>query len=94
MYKVLVLGAGKIGGAIVDMLAATGDYAVTVADRDPTFLALIDERRAQKLQLDLSDRAALAQAMAGQAAVLSALPFFLNPLVAQVAGELPITSRS
>jgi saccharopine dehydrogenase-like NADP-dependent oxidoreductase len=87
MYKVLVLGAGKIGGAIVDMLAATGDYAVTVADRDPAFLALIDERRAQKLQLDLSDRAALAQAMDGQAAVLSALPFFLNPLVAQVAGE-------
>jgi saccharopine dehydrogenase-like NADP-dependent oxidoreductase len=87
MYKVLVLGAGKIGGAIVDMLSATGDYAVTVADRDPAFLALIDPKRAGTLQLDLADAGAVAQAMQGQQAVLSALPFFLNPLVARIAGE-------
>jgi len=85
MYEVLVLGAGKIGGAVVDMLAASGDYAVTVADRDPAFLALVAPQRARRLQIDVADEAALAAAMRGKAAVLSALPFFHNPLVARVA---------
>ena len=34
MRKVLILGAGKIGGAIVDMLAATDEYEITIADQD------------------------------------------------------------
>jgi saccharopine dehydrogenase-like NADP-dependent oxidoreductase len=42
MTRLLVLGAGKIGGAIVDMLGSTGDYELTVADRDPAFLAMVD----------------------------------------------------
>ena len=41
MRKILFLGVGKIGGAIVDLLAATGDYDVTIADQDANFLALI-----------------------------------------------------
>lgn len=36
MKNVVIVGAGKIGGAIARMLAATGDYAVTVADRSGT----------------------------------------------------------
>ena len=37
--EVLVLGAGKIGGAIVDLLHAAGDYRITLADSDAAFLA-------------------------------------------------------
>jgi saccharopine dehydrogenase-like NADP-dependent oxidoreductase len=85
MYEVLVLGAGKIGGAVVDMLAGSGDYAVAVADRDAAFLALVPPDRAHRLQIDVADEAALAAAMRGKAAVLSALPFFHNPLVARIA---------
>ncbi len=33
MKNIVVVGAGKIGSTIADMLAATGDYHVTVVDR-------------------------------------------------------------
>ncbi len=33
MKDIIVIGAGKIGGAIALMLAESGDYRVTVADR-------------------------------------------------------------
>ena len=38
MKDIIVIGAGKIGGAIAWMLAATGDYRVTVADRSASQL--------------------------------------------------------
>ncbi len=33
MPKVALIGAGKIGTAIADMLSGTGDYAITLLDR-------------------------------------------------------------
>ena len=39
MKKIVVVGAGKIGSTIAEMLADTGDYDVTVVDRSPTQLA-------------------------------------------------------
>ncbi len=88
MRKVLVLGAGKIGGAIVDMLSATGDYDIAVADRDPAFLAMVAREKARQSQVDVSDAVALRRLADGTDAVISALPFFLNPTVAAVAGEV------
>src|SRR4051794_2289278 len=85
--NVLVLGAGKIGGAIVDLLHATGDYRITLADTDKAFLAQAAGDRAQALQIDVADKKALLGAMQGQQAVLSALPFFLNPGVAEACAE-------
>jgi saccharopine dehydrogenase-like NADP-dependent oxidoreductase len=87
MRKLLILGAGKIGGAIVDMLAATGDYDIAVADQDANFLALIPEQKARREQIDVSDAGALAKVMRGREVVVSALPFFLNPAVAKLAGQ-------
>jgi saccharopine dehydrogenase-like NADP-dependent oxidoreductase len=86
MRKILILGAGKIGGAIVDMLAASGDYDVTIADHDATFLALVPAQKARRERVDVSDAAALGRLIGGHAAVISALPFFLNPAVAKIAG--------
>jgi saccharopine dehydrogenase-like NADP-dependent oxidoreductase len=85
--KVLVLGAGKIGGAIVDLLHATGDYQITLADSDQAFLAQAAGDRAKALKIDVADKKALRGAMQGQQAVLSALPFFLNPGVAEACAE-------
>ena len=34
MNKVLIFGAGKVGGTIAHLLHHSGDYEVTVADRD------------------------------------------------------------
>ena len=41
----------------------------------------------ERLQIDVADEAALAAAMRGKKAVMSALPFFHNPLVARVAAN-------
>ncbi len=39
MKDVVVIGAGKIGATVAQLLAATGDYQVTLADRSPEVLA-------------------------------------------------------
>ncbi len=88
MKNILVMGAGKIGGMIADLLASSGDYRVTVADRDPAQLARIETRaRIVRLPLDISDDAALKDALAGQFAVLSAAPYHLTTRIASAAKD-------
>lgn len=41
MRNVIVIGAGKIGATIADMLAASGDYRVAVADHSVEALAQV-----------------------------------------------------
>ena len=86
--KVLVLGAGKIGGAIVDLLHASGAYEITLADSNMAFLQQAGGKKAATRHVDVSDRAALTQVAKGHQAVISALPFFLNPGVAQVCADV------
>jgi 2-polyprenyl-6-methoxyphenol hydroxylase-like FAD-dependent oxidoreductase len=38
MKDVVVIGAGKIGATVAGLLASTGDYQVTLADRSPEVL--------------------------------------------------------
>jgi saccharopine dehydrogenase-like NADP-dependent oxidoreductase len=87
MYRVLVLGAGKIGRMIACLLTPTGDYSVTVADHDEAALALLRKRvpGARTLTLDATSAEALARAFVEQDAVVSALSYAHNPLVAEVA---------
>ena len=75
--EVLVLGAGKIGGAIVDLLHATGDYRITLADSDAAFLAQAAKegaagQKAVAKVVDVGDRKALADLLKGKQAALSA----------------------
>lgn len=86
MKDIIVIGAGKIGGAIALMLAATGDYHVTVADRSDEQLANLDKHAAiATARLDIADSAELVNALSGKFAVLSAAPFNLTGLIAQAA---------
>ncbi|EKF60098.1 dehydrogenase [Agrobacterium albertimagni AOL15] len=88
MKNITIIGAGKIGGAIARMLAETGDYAVTVADRSAEQLAKLDTHSAVKtLELDISDATAIDAALAGQFAVLSAAPFHLTGAIAESAAR-------
>ena len=88
MYRILLLGAGKIGSAIAQFLSATGDYDVLVADADEMALRRLGEGSTLKtLRLTASDPAALRAAMKGRQAVVSALSFALNPLVAHSARD-------
>ncbi|MBP2311264.1 saccharopine dehydrogenase family protein [Azospirillum soli] len=86
MRDILLLGGGKIGETICDLLKGTGDYRVTVADRSAEALDwLPDHPRVATRVLDAADPAALAEAMQGKFAVMSALPFHLTVGVAEAA---------
>lgn len=88
MTKVVIIGAGKIGRAIASMLAATGDYQVTVADRSPTQLAqLRDHASISTREVDVASEASLDALLEGSFAVLSALPYDLTVPVAQAAAR-------
>lgn len=86
MTKVLLLGAGNIGIAITKLLQSSGDYTVTVADKEEQRLATMPEG-VKTMVLDVSDRAAVRRALSENDAVLSALPFFLNVPIAEAARE-------
>jgi saccharopine dehydrogenase-like NADP-dependent oxidoreductase len=85
MTSILVVGAGKIGSTIADMLTTTNSYAVTVADRSPQALNGLAKPGIRTLEIDIGDAVALQAAMGGHDAVLSAAPYHLTGHVAQAA---------
>lgn len=87
MDRLLLLGAGKIGTAIAELLCGSGDYKVTIADRDQALLDAIKRDDVQRLVVDVEDGAAVLAAMKGQDTVVSALPYYLNVTVAEAACE-------
>lgn len=86
---VVVLGAGKIGRTIARMLHGTGDYAVTVVDRDAPQLAGMPAGIAVR-QADPTAAGACAALLDGAWAVLNALPFHAATAVATAAAELGV----
>ncbi len=92
--KVLVLGCGKIGRLVVSLLAKSGDYSVTAADVNlgAAQKAVQDKSGVQlpntsALQLDLTNQAALQNAMNGQTYALSCAPFHCNVGIATAAKQ-------
>ena len=86
MKDVLIIGAGKIGLVAGELLAHTGDYQVTVADRAHDVLAAAPKSaRLRTLALDVADPVALRAAFDGRFAVLSAAPYHLTTAVAEAA---------
>lgn len=86
MKQVTVAGAGKIGSAIAELLHR-GGYAVTLFDRDEAYLESLDlPDGIIRKTVDLG-RGFDASLLAGQFAVLSALPFHLTRLIARGAAE-------
>jgi len=91
MEDVLLVGGGKIGAMITALLADSGDYRVTVADHDAAALAKVAVRGAvDTLRLDVTDAAALSEALAGKFAVLSAVPFSVTRHVADGAAAAKV----
>lgn len=88
-HQVVVLGTGKIGRTIAAMLHATGDYAVTVVDRDPGQLDGLPAGVAARVG-DPCDAGQCAALLAGADAVLNALPFHAAVSVATVAAPLGV----
>ena len=88
MTRVLLLGAGKIGSGIAEFLATSGDYEVTVADREPANLERLPPVPGiGTLRLEAGDARALDAAVAGKFAVVNAGPFHINAMVANAAAS-------
>ena len=86
MKHIVVAGAGKIGVTIADMLAATGDYRVTLADRAVGRFDGLNSS-IQTKAVDVTDPRALSSLLNGSFAVLSAVPFNLTGDIAVAAKE-------
>jgi saccharopine dehydrogenase-like NADP-dependent oxidoreductase len=93
MKTVLILGSGKVGSLIGTLLAESGNYRVHMADSRPEETErLVRELSLANLSatsLDASDRGQLQRFVASTRpdAVVSALPYYCNPVVAEVAAE-------
>src|SRR5579859_7667725 len=86
MKDIVIVGAGKIGSMIAELLAGSGDYSVTVIDRSQQQLDRLETASAvKKLVLDISQQNALRDALKGRFAVLSAAPYHATRTIADAA---------
>jgi lysine 6-dehydrogenase len=90
--NLLVLGAGLQGCACTyDLLQNPAISQVTLADvrpvKLPKFLAGDWKGRLRTIQLDVTDMPAVSAAFKGQAAVMSAIPYYYNGPMAEAAVE-------
>jgi saccharopine dehydrogenase-like NADP-dependent oxidoreductase len=96
MKKILIAGAGKIGSLIAMMMLESGRYEICVIDsnsQSEELLKLIHVFPGLVFQsLDVSNSKSLQDYMQYHRvdAVVSALPYFLNELIAQVAHKVGV----
>ena len=75
MKDIVVVGAGKIGSMIAELLGGSGDYSVTVIDRSQQQLDRLETAvPVAKIAADITQGDALRKILAGKFAVLSAAP--------------------
>ena len=85
MKKAMLVGGGKIGVAIAQFLSETGDYHLTVVDRDAASLARMPTRNIVLRHVAIDDPREFPEAVKGHDIVLSATPYHLNATVAEAA---------
>jgi len=93
VHRIALLGAGHIGQTIARLLAGTGDYQVTVVDKNPAALARITGRGIDTRVVDTEDPQALLATLCGgphgprHDTVVNALPYHLAVVTATLARE-------
>ena len=86
MRDIVIVGAGKIGSMIAELLAGSGDYAVTVVDRSEEQLGRLETAASvHRIAADITAGEALARILAGKFAVLSAAPYHATRRIAEAA---------
>jgi len=85
MKRAMVVGGGKIGAAIAQFLASSGDYLITVADRDEASLERITASQVERRRVEIADARSFAHEIEGHDIVLSATPYSLTTTVAEAA---------
>jgi saccharopine dehydrogenase-like NADP-dependent oxidoreductase len=86
MERIAIVGAGKIGSMIAELLAGSGDYQVTVIDRSrPALDRLETAAPVTKVAADITQGDTLQGILAGKFAVLSAAPYHATRVIAEAA---------
>ena len=86
MKDIVVVGAGKIGSMIAELLVGCGDYAVTVIDRSEQQLERLETSvRVTKVAADIVQEGVLGKILDGKFAVLSAAPYHATRTIAEAA---------
>jgi len=87
MFEVALFGAGKIGEAITGLFSMSGRYRIRVCDVDLKRAELVASmwKNSEAHLLKLDDKQSTAKLLKGCDAVLSALPFYCNQQVAELA---------
>ncbi len=83
MKDIAVVGCGKVGRTIVELLASTGDYAITALDPQPAALDAVAGFSA--VQGWLLDAERLTAQLEGHIAVVNASPFHATRAIATAA---------
>ncbi|MFH0864819.1 MAG: saccharopine dehydrogenase C-terminal domain-containing protein, partial [Bacteroidota bacterium] len=76
--KIIILGAGLVGGPMAVDLAADNKFEVTVADINQASLDRISDGNIKKVQKDLSDPAKVKELVKDYDMVLNAVPGFMG----------------
>src|SRR6202521_4077863 len=86
MKDIVIVGAGKIGSMIAELLGGSGDYSVTVVDRSQHQLDRLETAAPiAKIAADITQADALRKILTGKFAVLSAAPYHATRLIAEAA---------
>ena len=85
MKNVMLVGGGKIGIAITEFLTSSGDYRVTVVDRDAASLERMPRKNVELRHVEIGDAREFAHEVEGHDIVLSATPYSLTSTVAEAA---------
>src|ERR1700677_1779137 len=86
MQEIAIVGAGKIGSMIAELLVSSRDYAVTVIDRSQAQLDRLETAASvTKVAADITQGNTLEKILGGKYAVLSAAPYHATRLIAEAA---------
>ncbi len=92
MYRVIILGIGKIGSAIAKLLHRSGDYTILVGDINHQALDRLTESvPVETFFIDVTDEAAIAEKLRGWDCVISACPYWLNAGIARAAARAGVS---
>jgi saccharopine dehydrogenase-like NADP-dependent oxidoreductase len=88
MQDIVIVGAGKIGSMIAELLAGCGDYAVTVIDRSQAQLDRLESASpVARIAVDITQGDLLRKTLRGKFAVLSAAPYHATRMIAEAAKD-------
>ena len=83
--RTVLLGSGHIGQTIARLLSESGDYNVTIADRDAQALKAVSQLNVEKAVVDSSNPEALEVVLKSADIVINALPYHMAIQVATAA---------